>query len=153
MLGIAPLLPLLAASFLAPAPLPQHCVPVEVILWGDGRHDDTQALNAWLRGADATWAASGQPVGAAIVGHQFRLSAAIYVTGGTGRKLSDFRMMWPERGETVTGGTIAAGADPAQPPVASGVHIVGGDPGEGKAFDLPNPTPAKPDAQASCATS
>ncbi len=153
MLGIATLLPLLAASFLAPAPPPQHCVPAEVVLWGDGQHDDTRALNAWLRGTDAIWGTSGQPVGAAIAGHEFRLSAAIYVTGGTGRKLMDFRMMWPGRGETVTGGTIAAGADPAQPPVTSGIRIVGGDPGEGKAFDIPDPEPAKPDAEASCATS
>src|SRR3954453_2595102 len=80
---------------------PQRCVHSEVVLWGDGRHDDSAALNAWLRGADAVWADGGEPVGASIAGRSFRLSAAVYVTGGTGRRLENFRMVWPERGETV----------------------------------------------------
>src|SRR6266851_3926878 len=33
----------------------QDCVRVDIVLWGDGRHDDTAALGAWLRGADAIW--------------------------------------------------------------------------------------------------
>jgi hypothetical protein len=121
------------------------CIHPAVVLWGDGRHDDTAALNAWLRGENALWGDSGAPVGAAIVGHDFRLSAAIYVTGGTGRMLDDFRLHWPERGETVTGGTIRAGADADQASVVSGVRIVGGDTGEGKAFDTPDP--ARPAAK------
>ena len=64
---------------------------VPVVLWGDGRHDDTAALNAWLRGHDAIWADTGEPVGAAIGGRSFRLSSAIYVQAGTGRVLRDFR--------------------------------------------------------------
>ena len=125
----------------------------EIVLWGDGRHDDTRALNAWLNGADAVWADSGAPVGAAISGRSFRLSAAVYVRSGTGRVLDNFRMLWPERGETVSGGKILAGGDPDQPPEMRGIEIVGGDPGEGKPFDLPDPAPATRDDAESCATS
>ena len=88
----------------------QQCVRPEIVLWGDGRHDDTHALNAWLRGEDAIWADSGAAVGAVISGRTFRLSAAVYVRAGTGRVLETFRLLWPERGETVSGGTIRAGA-------------------------------------------
>ena len=131
----------------------QDCVKAEIILWGDGRHDDTLALNAWLEGKDAVWAADGAPVGAAIVGHSFRLSAAIYVAGGTRRSLEDFRLLWPERGETVAGGTIRSGDDPNAAPFVSGVAITGGDSGEGKPFESPDPAPTARDDKASCATS
>src|SRR5690242_12035978 len=57
----------------------QDCVRVPVVLWGDGRHDDTAALNAWLKGHDAIWADLGTPVGAAIGSRSFRLSSAVYV--------------------------------------------------------------------------
>jgi hypothetical protein len=130
----------------------QHCVPARVILWGDGRHDDSFALNAWLDGKEAIWADSGAPVGSTISGRRFRLSAAIYVQAGSGRVLRDFRLEWPERGETVSGGTIAAGRDPDREPVMSGVDIVGGDPGEGVPFDAPDPA-AERHPDASCATS
>ena len=132
---------------------PQRCARTETILWGDGKHDDTHALNAWLSGTDAIWADSGGTVGTAISGRSFRLSAAIYVRAGTGRVLDNFRLLWPERGESVSGGTIRAGSDPDQAPVMAGVEIVGGDPGEGKPFDLPEPAPARHDDQESCATS
>ena len=132
---------------------PQHCERADIMLWGDGKHDDSAALNAWLRGEEAIWAQSGMPVGAAIIAHSFRLSAAIYVPGGTGRKLDDFRLLWPERGETVSGGTILAGTDSGKAPIVSGVAIVGGDAGEGKPFEAPDPAPADPEDQASCATS
>jgi hypothetical protein len=131
----------------------QHCVRAEIVLWGDGRHDDTYALNAWLRGEDAIWADTGAPVGGAISGRSFRLLDAIYFRAGTGRVLENFRMLWPERGEVVSGGRISAGDDPDQAPVMTGVEIVGGDPGEGKPFDLPDPDPAQRDDRESCATS
>jgi hypothetical protein len=137
----------------ADAAEPQHCVRPEIVLWGDGRHDDTQALNAWLRGDDAIWADSGKPVGASISGRSFRLSAAVYVRAGTGRTLENFRMLWPERGETVSGGEIRAGGDPDQPPAMAGIGIVGGDPGEGKPFDQPDQAPARRNDLESCATS
>jgi hypothetical protein len=146
----------MAAAFASPparAAQPQHCVRADIVLWGDGRHDDTAALNAWLRGADAIWATSGEPVGASIAGHSFRLLGPVYVAGGTGRRLDDFRMVWPERGETVSGGTILSGGDPQQAPIASGVSIVGGDPGEGKPFEAPDPISVDHANEASCATS
>src|SRR4051794_620647 len=90
----------------------QHCVRAEVVLWGDGKHDDTVPLNAWLRGEDAVWADSGEQVGGAISGHRFRLSDAIYVPAGSRRVLRDFRLEWPDRGETVSGGMLATGQDP-----------------------------------------
>ena len=131
----------------------QDCIRVPVVLWGDGRHDDTAALNAWLRGRDAIWADSGTPVGAAISGRSFRLSSAIYVHAGTGRILRNFRMDWPERGEVVTGGTIEAGHDPDAPPLQSGVMIVGGDPGEGVPFETPDEEVGQASRDASCAIS
>ncbi len=143
----------LLAPLAAGAGEKQHCVRTDIVLWGDGRHDDTQALNAWLRGEEVAWADSGEPVGAAISGHDFRLSAAIYVTAGGDRRLENFHLSWPERGETVTGGMIQSSADPAQEPVTSRVEIVGGDAGEGKPFDAPEIAPPAPNPQASCATS
>jgi hypothetical protein len=122
---------------------PQHCVRAEIVLWGDGRHDDSAALNAWFRGADAIWAESGAPVGPAIAGHSFRLSVAVLVPGGTGRRLDDFRMLWPESGEVVSGGSIASGSDPDNAPIVSGINIIGGDAGEGVPFDMPDPDPVR----------
>jgi hypothetical protein len=143
----------LTAAMPAWAAEAQDCVRAETVLWGDGKHDDTAALNAWLHGDNVIWASNGAPVGAAIAGRSFRLSAAIYVASGTGRELSDFRLLWPERGETVAGGTIEAGADPNQPPIVSDVKIAGGDAGEGKAFSVPDSSPPHRDPSLSCATS
>lgn len=143
----------LALGAAGAAAAPQDCVPAGIVLWGDGRHDDTRGLNAWLRGEGAIWGESGAPVGPSIEGHVFRLSAAIYVRGGTGRSLEDFRLIWPERGETVTGGTISAGSNPDAAPVSSGVRITGGDPTEGKPFETPDAVSAAPRPEESCATS
>ena len=143
---------LLVPSLVRAAESPR-CVRADIVLWGDGRHDDSAALNAWLRGEDAIWAESGAPVGAAIAGHSFRLTAAVYVPGGTGRRLEDFRMLWPERGETVSGGTILSGSDPDQAPIVSGVSIIGGDPGEGVPFEMPDSVSGDRADPASCATS
>ena len=107
-------------------------------------------MNAWLRGEDAVWADSGRSVGPAIAGRSFRLSSAIYVIGGTGRSLQEFRLLFPERGEVVTGGTVRAGNDPDQPPVSTGVDIVGGDSGEGVPFDAPDPAPIQAENKAAC---
>ncbi len=144
-----------AAGFGAPAASEerQDCVRVQIVLWGDGKHDDTAALAAWLRGADAVWAASGEPVGAAIAGRSFRLSDAIYVAGGTGRRLEQFRLLWPERGEVVAGGLIVAGSDSEKAPTISGVRIEGGDAGEGVPFEMPDPAPGQQRERASCAIS
>ena len=131
----------------------QDCARIPVMLWGDGKHDDTAALNAWLQGRDAIWADTGEAIGAAITGRIFRLSSAIYVQAGTGRVLRDFRMEWPERGEVVTGGTIAAGLDPDAEPLQSAVTISGGDPGEGVPYDTPDYEPEHANREASCAVS
>jgi len=149
---------LLAMMILVGVRIPAHaeaqdCVRAEIVLWGDGKHDDTAALGAWLRGADAIWAASGEAVGASISGRRFRLSEAVYVPGGSGRRLEEFQMLWPERGEIVSGGTIVTGSDPDKPPLISGIAIKGGDPGEGVPFEAPDPVADDPASQASCATS
>jgi hypothetical protein len=144
---------LVAAPVAAHAAAQQHCVRADIVLWGDGRHDDSAALNAWFGGDAAIWAASGEPVGESIAGHSFRLSAPLYVRGGTGRRLEDFRMLWPERGEIVSGGSIVSGSDPDAAPIVSGVQIIGGDPGEGAPFDAPDAIPAGRDDRASCAIS
>jgi len=143
---IAPWGPILAAE-------PPRCVRGDMLLWGDGGHDDTVALNAWLRGEDLAWAETGEPVGEAIAGHVFRLSSAIYVPGGTGRRLDSFRLVWPERGETVSGGSVRAGEDPDQPPVLNGVEIAGGDPGEGVPIETPEIAPRDRRDPARCAVS
>jgi len=130
-----------------------RCARGDIVLWGDGRHDDTAALNAWLQGDNLVWAESGEAVGDGITGRSFRLSAAIYVPGGTGRRLESFRLVWPERGETVTGGTVRAGDDPDLAPLLSGVEIVGGDPGEGVPIDTPDVSPHDRRDPARCAVS
>lgn len=153
---LAALFVLAVAASAAPAAaaVPQHCIHPVVVLWGDGRHDDTKALQAWLDGKNALWGDSGAPVGATSDGHTFRLSAAIFVAAGSGRMLENFRLYWPERGETVSGGAISAGRDPNRPPAMTGVRIVGGDNGEGKPIALPDAPPQrKRAADASCGIS
>ena len=137
----------------AAAAEPQDCVPVAIVLWGDGRHDDTKALDAWFHGASAIWADSGAPVGNDIAGRSFRLSSAIYVPAGTGRTLEAFHMLWPERGEIVSGGAIRSGNNPDIAPVASGISIVGGDAGEGEPLEMPDIPTLPRNPEASCATS
>ena len=130
------------AAFLAFSPAyaaeAPHCARGDMVLWGDGGHDDTAALSAWLRGDNLVWAMTGEPVGEAIADRVFRLSSVIYVPGGTGRRLDRFRLVWPERGETVTGGSVRSGGDPDAAPVVTGVEIVGGDPGEGVPLETPD---------------
>src|SRR5437660_321256 len=82
----------------AAAAEPPQCARSDMVLWGDGRHDDTAALNAWLRGDILVWAETGEPVGPVIADHTFRLSAAVYAVGGNGRKIERFRLLcrpWP----------------------------------------------------------
>ena len=146
-------LPLLFLAAPAPADEGPRCARGDIVLWGDGRHDDTAALNAWLRGDDLVWAVTGEPVGEAIAGRIFRLSSAIYVPGATGRRLDSFRLVWPERGETVTGGSVHAGEDPDAAPTVSGVEIVGGDAGEGVPTETPEIAPKDRRDPARCAVS
>jgi hypothetical protein len=141
----AGLLAALLAATPAAAGGPPHCAPLP--LWGDGRHDDTLALNAWLHGETVRWADTGGPIGAEIDGRVFVLSGPVYVEAGTGRTLTHFRMFWPRTGERLQGGTIAAGDDPDAPPRVSSVAKTGGDPGEGVPFEG---AVAKPRPPAEC---
>jgi len=62
-------------------------------------------------------------------------------------------MLWPERGEIVSGGSIVSGEDAATAPILSGVDVVVGDPGEAVPFEAPDPAPTSRDDQASCGIS
>jgi hypothetical protein len=129
------------------------CAAAPHLLWGDGEHDDTAALNAWFRGEIVIWAQSHEPVGAEISDRNFRLNSTIYISGGTGRKLERFRMIWPERNETVSGGTILSGSDPDKPPVADGITKIGADPDEGIPYEAPPPEPLDHGIPKHCLTS
>ncbi|HJU18041.1 MAG TPA: hypothetical protein VJ770_16430 [Stellaceae bacterium] len=143
MTGLAGLVLVLFAGLPAAARPTADCRPTPLALWGDGRHDDTAALNAWFRGESVVWADTGKPVGAAIVDRAFKLSAAIYVPSGTGRTITHFRFVWPWTHEEVTGGTIAAGTNPDLPVAESGIRKTGGDPSEGISYRAPAaPRPA-----------
>ncbi len=129
------------------------CIGEHLVLWGDGRHDDTAALNAWFAGETVVWGETHQPVGAEIAGHDFLLSSTIYVPGGTGRRLEGFQMMWPYRGERVSGGAIVSGSDPDQPPVTSGLAKVNSDPDEGVPYDAASPQPDRGVSASACLVS
>jgi hypothetical protein len=129
------------------------CSAAPHLLWGDGEHDDTAALNAWFRGETVIWAQTHEPVGAEIADRTFLLSSTVYVSGGTGRKLEHFRMVWPERQETVSGGTLLSGSDPDKPPIAENITTVGADPDEGVPYKTPDPEPLDHGIPRHCLTS
>ena len=62
----ATLLATLLALSAASAEEPSKCAAAPHLLWGDGEHDDTAALNAWFRGESVIWAQTHEPVGAEI---------------------------------------------------------------------------------------
>jgi hypothetical protein len=128
----------LVAGFAAAAEEQSRCDAGPHLMWGDGEHDDTAALNAWFRGEKVVWAQTHDPVGTEISDRTFLLSSAVYISSGTGRKLTRFRMIWPERQETVSGGAILSGVDPDQPPVAEGITAIGADPDEGIPYKAPD---------------
>jgi hypothetical protein len=137
----ATLLAALLALSAAKAEEQSKCAAAPHLLWGDGEHDDTAALNAWFRGETVIWAQTHETVGAEIADRTFLLSSVVYISSGTGRKLERFRMVWPDRQETVSGGTIRSGDDPDQPPVAEGVTTIGADPDEGVPYEGPATEP------------
>ena len=108
----AGLLAALIAVSPAKADEPSQCSAAPPVLWGDGEHDDTAALNAWFRGETVLWAQTHEAVGPEITDHNFLLSSTVYIHAGTGRKMERFQMVWPWRNEVVAGGTITAGSDP-----------------------------------------
>lgn len=115
------------------------CAAGRLMLWGDGRHDDTGALNAWFRGEPVVWAQTGRTVGPQIEGRTFRLSSTVYMPSGTGRTLDRFVLVWPGQGERVSGGTIETGDDPEKPALTNHIVKVGAAPGDGVPFAAPPP--------------
>jgi hypothetical protein len=148
---------LLAALIAAVSPAwaedQSKCAAAPPVLWGDGEHDDTAALNAWFRGETVLWAQTHEAVGSEIADRSFLLSSTVYIHGGTGRKMERFRMVWPWRDEVVTGGTIAAGNDPDGEPVADGIAKVNADPDEGVPYDGPKLEPHEHGIPKHCLTS
>ena len=155
LISIAAAALLASAVALAPARAEEQskCVAGPAVLWGDGEHDDTTALNAWFRGDPVIWAQTHQPVGEEIADRNFLLSSVVYISSGTSRRLERFRMIWPERQETVFGGTISSGNDPDAPPVADGVTKIGADPDEGVPYHAPDPEPREHGIPRHCFTS
>ena len=156
--GLSAAIRLLLAVVLLPAipavaAEPSKCAVGTIVLWGDGVHDDTAALNAWLRGEPVLWAQSGEEVAPVIAERTFLLSEAVYAPGGSARTLQRFRFLWPERHETVTGDALATGTDPDAPPSGTNISIVGGDSGEGVAIEAPDPAPRRDGEPAKCLTS
>jgi hypothetical protein len=152
---------LVAASllFLALAATPARaaekpdCEAAGLALWGDGRHDDTRALNAWFRGERVVWAQTGRAIGAEIIGHDFLLSSTVFIPSGTGRRFERFQMIWPARKERVSGGTILTGDDPEKPAILVGIVKIGAGPDEGVPYDAPAPTSGTRDLPESCLVS
>jgi hypothetical protein len=146
---------LAATAVLSPASAADgsKCGAKLFVLWGDGRHDDTAALNAWFRGDAVIWGATGRNVGPQIEGRSFRLSAPVYISSGTGRSIAQFQFVWPARRELVSGGTIVTGADPNRAPVATGLAKIGAGPNEGVPFPSDTPKPAAHDDRSGCLVS
>ncbi len=129
------------------------CGAAPLALWGDGEHDDTAALNAWFQGDSVIWGQTHETVGPAIVERTFLLSTTVYIPSGTGRTLERFQMVWPDRPERISGGTILTGGDPEQPPVTDGITMIGNDPDEGVPFPGPDPEPRIHGVPKHCLTS
>ena len=146
---------LAAVVALSPAKAEEQskCAATPPALWGDGEHDDTAALNAWFRGETVIWAQSHETVAAEIADRSFLLSSVVYISSGSSRKLERFRMFWPQRDETVSGGTILTGTDPDKPPIAEDITKIGGDPDEGVPYKTPDPEPLDHGIPKRCLTS
>jgi hypothetical protein len=147
------LLAAMAALSPAAAADSSKCAAQLIILWGDGKHDDTVALNAWFRGDAVLWGQSGRTVGSQIADRVFRLSSAIYIPSGTGRSIEHFQFVWPERRELVSGGTIVTGPDPKKPPVATSLTKIGASSNEGVPFPSATPKPAARGDRTDCLVS
>jgi len=149
--------PLLLATLVAVSPVVAEelpgCAAAPPVLWGDGEHDDTAALNTWFRGETVVWAKTHEKVGSVIADRRFLLSSTIYVHGGTDRRLERFRMFWPHRDEIVSGGTILTGSDPKEPPTVDDITKVNADPDEGVPYDGSALEPHENDIPRRCMTS
>jgi hypothetical protein len=134
----------------APAAEKPDCEVAGVALWGDGKHDDTRALNAWFRGDRVVWAQTGRAIGPEIIGHDFLLSSTVFVPSGTGRRFERFQMIWPARKERISGGTILTGDDPDKPAIQVGIVKTGAGPEEGVPYAAPAPKPGTRELPESC---
>jgi hypothetical protein len=129
------------------------CEAAGLALWGDGKHDDTKALNAWFKGDRVVWAQTGRAIGPEIAGHDFLLSSTVFIPSGTGLRFERFQMVWPARKERVAGGTILTGNDPDKPATQVGIVKIGAGPDEGVPYDAPPPKPGTRDIPESCLVS
>jgi hypothetical protein len=129
------------------------CEAAGLALWGDGKHDDTKALNAWFRGDRVVWAQTGRAIGPEIAGHDFLLSSTVFIPSGTGRRFERFQMIWPARKERVSGDTILTGDDPDKPAIVVGIVKIGAGPDEGVPYDAPPPKRGTRDLPESCLVS
>ena len=147
----------LLAAMIAVSPVwaeeQSKCAAAPSVLWGDGEHDDTAALNAWFRGETVVWAQTHEAIGSEIADHNFLLSSTVYIHAGTGRKRERFQMVWPWSNEVVAGGTITAGSDPDGQPVADGITKINSDPDEGVPYDGPKLEPHENGIPSHCLTS
>jgi len=134
----------------APAAEKPDCEAAGLALWGDGKHDDTGALNAWFKGDRVVWAQTGRPIGPEITGRDFLLSSTVFIPSGTGLRLERFQMIWPARRERVSGGTILTGSDPDKPAIQVGIVKIGSGPDEGVPYDAPRPKPGIRELPESC---
>jgi hypothetical protein len=146
---------LLPAFAMPPAPAAENpdCEAVSLALWGDGKHDDTRALNAWFNGTRVVWAQSGQVIGPELAGHDFLLSSTVFIPSGTGLRFERFQMIWPGRQERVSGGTILTGNDPDKPAIVVGIVKLGADPDEGVPYEAPRPKPGTREVPERCLVS
>jgi hypothetical protein len=149
----AGLLAILLAAFTAKAEEQSKCSNAPLVLWGDGEHDDTAALNAWFRGETVVWAQTHQAIGSEIADRIFLLSSTVYIHSGIDRKLERFQMVWPHRNEVVSGGTLQTGDDPKEPPIADQITKVNADPDEGVPYEGPPPEPTENGIPRHCLTS
>jgi hypothetical protein len=129
------------------------CEAAGLALWGDGKHDDTKALNAWFKGDRVVWAQTGRAIGSEIAGHDFLLSSTVFIPSGTGLRFERFQMIWPARKERVSGGTILTGNDPDKPAIVVGIVKIGAGPDEGVPYDAPPPKRGTRDLPESCLVS
>ena len=125
------LMAVLVALSAASAQEQSDCASGPRVLWGDGEHDDTAALNAWFRGDAVVWADTHKPVGAEIADRTFLLSSTVYVSGGT----------------------IATGSDPDAEPRTEGITKIGADSDEGVPYTTPDPEPRDHGVPKHCLTS
>lgn len=61
------------------SPVARFFAPSVPVLWGDGKHDDTVALNAWAAGRPVR-RPDGSDVGKVLHGGRFLVSDTIYFT-------------------------------------------------------------------------